>query len=142
MVTDCRFCSLTVGNANGSLNATIIDLIGSGKETGTLVDAGSYEVSVWNMSDFPGTIISISVVETVASVNISSEPLELVRPTTVFSSTNSTRYTQSNVPIYTVLGLVPSEAVILSIAIVAATAILMDRRLSTVSKSRHRKRRK
>ena len=140
-VTDCKFCSLTIGNANGFLNTTIIQLIGSGGETGGVMDAGSYVANIWNMGDFPGNITYLSIIETVGSPNVSSQPAKLTQSTIVFSTTNSTAYSRSTLPFYMIFGLAPSVAIIISLGIMAATAILVDRRNSS-SRKRHRKRRK
>lgn len=108
-----------------------------------VVEAGNYVVPVWNTGGFPGTVTGISIVETGASTKISSEPSELTQATTAFSTTKLRLLdSQRSVSVYTVLGLAPSEGVTIGMAILAAFAVLVDRKLISVSRKHHRKRRK
>jgi ribosomal protein L40E len=82
------------------------------------------------MGDLPGTVASISVISMIASTIIVSHSSELVQTTTVLSTTKSTTYSQSSVPLYTIIGALTSAAIIGILVIAALFFMLRKRRLT------------
>jgi len=85
------------------------------------------------------------VPQTSASYTVEFEvPTTGSQMATVYTLTNQvvTEYSQTTVPLYTILGVLASALILVLLALLLALSILFDRRIITVSTNRRKKRKR
>lgn len=123
-VNECQACGMYVEQEFGGYN-TYASITGSGEASFVAPASGSYEIYASSGADGstnPGMLNAVLISGSIP------QSVELAQTLTTYSTTSVTQYSQAAVSPYTILGVLPSAAIIGILVIVVLFFALQNRR--------------
>lgn len=122
-VTQCQYCGTTIGEDFGS-NTTVYSVTSSSRGTFIVVDAGQYAINIGNIGPTSGEVASLTVTADI--------PQNTMQTQLGYNTATVTIYSVASVPLYTVLGIFPSLAILVIIALIVVLTVLLEQGLIQV----------